>query len=422
MRRWAGTAGRGVALAAVLAAVLSPATASAVTGADFNTFDQVTFSEVKAGAEVPLDPGIFEAEYDSSHFTMQSGEEARCGPVWGFKSGWTRFVPAYDGVLTVRVSAASYPGMVLLWNGPALLGSGSISELPPVQECNDNPTKSSKFETQIVVTRDHPVSIQTDTRCGEGESLPAACEQAVEAVAAGGSTKVTAEYALNHTGEVQREAVEKERARGEAEQREREKREAEGRERETREAEQRALAEREAAARAAAQQAAVDTDHDGIPDSEDLCRTEFAVRGISTAGDGRKGCPEPLEGLLSFLYANPRAEARGTTVRRAQIGELPAGSRVLIVCAGSACPQHVLVDRPNQARTFNFLPALARGRFRARRRVVVPAGTTITVTVTQAGALGKRWTIPFSRRGARLTPSLCLGAGGTVLRCPGTGG
>jgi PKD repeat protein len=162
----------------------------------------------------------------------------------------------------------------------------------------------------------------------------------------------------------------------------------------------------------------VDTDHDGIPDSQDRCPGEFAKASISEPGDGRAGCLEPLKHHLNVKFGETR---KGATLRAYSL-VAPVGSQVTLRCRGRACPRS-LPRLTTKTPTTSLVSLFRRGGLRRGKALWIPVGTTITVTVAPpnppGGALG--WRISFSprRHGDPREPETCVSPSGATVKCPG---
>jgi hypothetical protein len=159
-----------------------------------------------------------------------------------------------------------------------------------------------------------------------------------------------------------------------------------------------------------------DSDGDGIADNRDACPTEYADKSISLVGDGRPGCPEPLDAQLPFSFGI--ATNRGALLTSFNV-DAPLGSRVVLGCHGRLCPRSFPIAVAETTKPLTrLLPLLHRGHLRRGRSVWIPVGTTISATVSRRGALGLRRTLRPRDDSQPARLDTCVTSSGASKKCP----
>jgi hypothetical protein len=167
-----------------------------------------------------------------------------------------------------------------------------------------------------------------------------------------------------------------------------------------------------------------DSDGDGIGDNRDQCPTQFALAAISgpvpAGGPRHPGC---LEALTVARIVKGLGEMRSGVAVRLWTLTAPAGSVVRIGCIGRACGHRRAVKLTSNGSAVRMGPLLARGALKKGGRLWLPAGTTITVELTHAGALGRleRYSIRRGRSSHRAEWTFrdrCISPAGGTETCP----
>jgi hypothetical protein len=427
-------------LAAVSAASSFP---SAALGAeDFNTFDAVTVGPASSSTNVVK-------EYNSETFTLQGAEGERhigCGQgesAFGFatesgeKSGWIHFIPAVNGFLTVTITTPEYYGMVATWRGQseesffhnAFLHC-AYREFPQADK-----SKSTVAES---VQANVPINIETigvTEFCGKFEGQPSpGCKQISSETKDGGVTTVEINFVADdadHDGVPDTlDACPKEAgpaslggcpdSDGDGIPNFRDKcptQAGPARFEGCPDSDGDGIPDRfdkcPTQPGPATFNGCPDSDGDGVPDYLDLCASEFANASLSLLGDGRRGCPEPLKVALPYTFTATR---RGMRLYSFRV-EAPIGSSVTLTCRGRACPKSIGRTITTNSPITSVVPVHV-GRSHRAQTVFIPVGTTVSVTVTHNGTLGKRRSLTPRRHGPPKRVDLCVTALGGIERCP----
>jgi hypothetical protein len=456
-----------IAVAATALAVASPALAADVA-TPFDGIDQATVNDLDAaGNEIPFSTAstvIRSVMYDSSAFTTSNDEidvvndgintnRTGCQRLngnfdFGGRTGWTRFLAAASGRLSVDVSSG-YDSMSHAYGGPASpfsLHAVGTPNLTADYDCTNaiaGPgTEHLLFSRQIPAGQ--PIFIQTLGVCAANTTVKCAAPDA----APGGSTTVTFTFVPDNVdGDAVPDPIDQCRdTPGNG---------PDG----CPDADNDGISDHNDACQTipgvAPDGCPVDLDGDGIANASDACPFVVGVApngcpadpdpdrdGVvaaldkcpAQAGTAADGCPDTdADGVSDRVDACPKVKGDkangcpseiGATFpdqwlfvgRRTKVGTLavraPVGARIELRCAGTkrSCAFKVkTIKKTKKART-NLVPLFGRKR-------ILDAGTLVTVRVTVAGRIGSYERLTM--RAGRL-PKVsrgCISLAGKSVRC-----
>lgn len=188
-----------LALAVVAAQSILMIGAGATTGTDYDSLDAVTLNDVGVdGAEIPYAGGVRDftsAAFDSSAFTLDSGEAASSGGLhscatpagvsYAGRTGWVRFNPGINGQVSVVAETPGYDSvLVVRATAETPWRTATSAQFESAAACSDRTSGAGNESVMdLPVTGDRVYFVQVGGRC-------AAASTCQDAATPGGPTLI----------------------------------------------------------------------------------------------------------------------------------------------------------------------------------------------------------------------------------------